>query len=338
MPDREELIRQLNEPLQPVSPGLAEWSEKPLVTFPTRVARDIGDRLTEPSLDRGKTEAQLRGFLAGALEGIGNLLTDATIPSEAAIPFPIGKKVFHGSPFRFKEFDPSMTDKQDTLGSMMHFAENPRYAETYTGQGLNVSKTHPYIDRTEFPESPNIRVSELDVDQALDIIDNFSSEDVKRLLEAGFPMSVMSRVIDVGPRERAALVNMILQENPDMLRKAGYQAIRYQDLDEPAWAVFDPTREKLETFVNPDEIGSRIPFESRINPETDLTSHDPLDLEIPEGWQQISPGEKLSKSLEVLNESPQKPFSGDWTKPPKSVAIPEGWEEIAPGQMFKSAR
>src|SRR5881394_3976543 len=58
----------------PPSPSLWEQANTPLIPHIANAAHAIADYLDAPKLDRSETEAKIRGFLAGATTGAGELL------------------------------------------------------------------------------------------------------------------------------------------------------------------------------------------------------------------------------------------------------------------------
>lgn len=61
----------------------------PLTDAPSRFAKSVGDMIDAPSLDRSPTMARIQGFGAGALQGIGDLVSGLTSPigiATAALP------------------------------------------------------------------------------------------------------------------------------------------------------------------------------------------------------------------------------------------------------------
>src|SRR5215831_19400525 len=66
------------------------WFTDPLTTIPSDIAHTAGDAMTEHTLDESPTWAKIRGFGAGALQGIGDLVSQATSP------FSLGTAVLTG--------------------------------------------------------------------------------------------------------------------------------------------------------------------------------------------------------------------------------------------------
>src|SRR5678815_3585245 len=60
------------------APSLWQRANTPLITAPSDIARNVGDRMTEHSLDESMFGSQLRGFGAGALQGVGDLISGMT--------------------------------------------------------------------------------------------------------------------------------------------------------------------------------------------------------------------------------------------------------------------
>lgn len=56
----------------------------PLTDAPSRFAKSVGDYIDQPSVDRSPLSAQLHGFVAGGLQGIGDLVSGATSPINLA--------------------------------------------------------------------------------------------------------------------------------------------------------------------------------------------------------------------------------------------------------------
>lgn len=72
----------------PIVSGIGHaWdvANTPLVPQIAAAAHAIASHLDAPALDRGKTDAQIRGFLAGATEGAGNVLASFTSPVGIAL-------------------------------------------------------------------------------------------------------------------------------------------------------------------------------------------------------------------------------------------------------------
>lgn len=253
---------QLKQALQvgpsPASPGLAKWAEKPLTDAPTRLLTWLGEKLYgRNDLEDKPLEASIKGFNRGALEAIGNLLSESTTPAEAVIPFPPGKRVFHGSGKIFDKFDLRKVDKKDLLSdpSAMHFAENPEYARGYARERFHDTGVI----------EPNIRSSSLDVDRALDLY-NLDEEDIE-ILSKVFSEGDLQALLDINPSSRATYLSELLRRKGlNFPEKTGYQAIRYTDYQQPTWALYDPSREILDSLITPSTV-KYLPPELRIQPE-----------------------------------------------------------------------
>lgn len=71
---------------------MPHWLTNPLTKAPSRFARKLADKVDPPTGEGGR----IRGFLAGALEGAGDVLSEATSPlgmAASAIPAlkPLGR-------------------------------------------------------------------------------------------------------------------------------------------------------------------------------------------------------------------------------------------------------
>src|SRR5947199_7687126 len=70
---------------KPPSPSLWEQANTPLIPHIANAAHAIADYLDAPKLDRSETETAIRGFLAGATTGAGDLLGSFTSPIGLAL-------------------------------------------------------------------------------------------------------------------------------------------------------------------------------------------------------------------------------------------------------------
>lgn len=65
-------------------PSLWERANTPLTTAPSEIAKNIGDVIDQRSLDESVWGARLKGFGAGALQGLGDLISGMTSPAGIA--------------------------------------------------------------------------------------------------------------------------------------------------------------------------------------------------------------------------------------------------------------
>lgn len=72
----------------PPQPGLMEsmWDaiSQPLTTLPSEFASGIANMIDQPSLERSPLRAQIEGFGAGAIEGLGDVISGLTSPIDLA--------------------------------------------------------------------------------------------------------------------------------------------------------------------------------------------------------------------------------------------------------------
>jgi hypothetical protein len=61
-----------------------DWANSPLVTAPSRWGRSASNWMTEPELDDSKYTAMAKGFIGGALEGTGDVISGLTTPLSVA--------------------------------------------------------------------------------------------------------------------------------------------------------------------------------------------------------------------------------------------------------------
>jgi len=65
--------------------GLLGRLTQPLTTAPSRIAGGIAEYIDQPSLERSPMRARIQGFGAGALEGLGDLISGLTSPLDLAL-------------------------------------------------------------------------------------------------------------------------------------------------------------------------------------------------------------------------------------------------------------
>lgn len=174
----------------------------------------------------------------------------------AGIPFiaPLGK-VFHGTPSRFTHFNPALHNKMDTLGSYVHFAEQPEMADKWATQyktgamRSNIHEVSPQYKRWE--EGTNLIPAKLNVKNALDLSsEELDPRDFTKILKVLNPQDreELARVWKAeqdAPQYRAgstkAHISYHLTNNPDLLERAGFDGVRYHDTDAgPSWAIPRP--------------------------------------------------------------------------------------------------
>jgi hypothetical protein len=93
--DWEDITDWEDEPVQPVvntpAPqqpsmlgGMWDAISSPLTTLPSEFAKGVADYIDRPSLERSPMRARIEGFGAGAIEGVGDLLSSLTSPIDLA--------------------------------------------------------------------------------------------------------------------------------------------------------------------------------------------------------------------------------------------------------------
>jgi hypothetical protein len=183
--------------------------------------------------------------------GYGKTLTE--LMQIAGIPFPIGKKVFHGSPgmSRIAEegFDMTKNDPGDTLGWMIHAADSPHYAGTYVG---DFDTSHnPLAYRSDANKGKGILPLTSNAQNMLDAY-NPSTEDLVRLVSG-----VGQNVDKYGKSKRDIIIDAFKKGDTDISRghpirdvvnymtpqefsRTGFDAIKYPDIDQTSYAFPDP--------------------------------------------------------------------------------------------------
>jgi hypothetical protein len=177
--------------------------------------------------------------------------------SDAGLPFAAINKgpVFHGAPRVFEKFDPTRYDKNDVLGWMTHFAENPEYAESYAmgnmkhsgkAEAPNMIAAHPQAQNTLDLVNPNMD----DLSQA---IASFPKDDyrrkqmIKEFKDArrypGTTRNDLSQTHypnkDEIPDNEIPMFHLAenLRFREGDLEKTPFDAIRYNDMDKKSWAI-----------------------------------------------------------------------------------------------------
>lgn len=93
-PDDEPVAR--NESIK--KPSLWEQINTPLIDAPSRIAKDIADSIDKPQLNRSPIRARFEGFMGGATEGVGNLISEMTTPLSigTSLATPFAKPIIRG--------------------------------------------------------------------------------------------------------------------------------------------------------------------------------------------------------------------------------------------------
>lgn len=170
---------------------------------------------------------------------IGQMVMAASDVAKAGLPFAAmrgNNPVFHGRVKPLKEglISNSRTDTTDTLGWMRHFAENPEYANTYAsndGKWATGNSGH------------NVTPAIIDNKNTLDLI-NPNPDDISQAL-ASIPKWDRRNILDKYKKSRNLMDTAhSLQhqfESPELFKQTPFDAIRYKDIGQPAWAVPDST-------------------------------------------------------------------------------------------------
>ena len=153
--------------------------------------------------------------------------------------------VFHGTRQTFDLFDPDKNDIFDKLGWMTHFAEDPRYADVYADpEGLkafiNVGK------------SPRVIPAQLDVKNTFDTV-NPNASDLETYLAALKPHARRSELQSFklnkkfeepgSPTKKLARSSIDrIANDPDLISRTPFDAVRYLDGGEAAWAIPNPAQ------------------------------------------------------------------------------------------------
>lgn len=190
--------------------------------------------------------------------------------AQAGVPFPVGKRVYHGTNTAFEKIRPGFRD------NLIHAADDPAYAAAFT-------KSSPPPGYTSFTgddvagdaeelafHAPmrggaNILPLELDVKNAIDLTPGglgsaFGAAETAgdlRKIEHLIPARQMEVYKDAKRNWRsgdeeyrkqgqqqmtALLVDQLVKQNPQFLQNTGFDGIRYLDGNAPAWAVPDPNQ------------------------------------------------------------------------------------------------
>lgn len=222
----------------------------------------------------------------GALESLSDPSNIGGIgPSAAGLPFSAYKakglkSIYHGTQKRFDKFDPSKYDKDDVLGWLTHFAEDPKYAGSYAlggtkHQGIDKSdkwsdiflpnywddKIGDYINvrpRTIIAEPEAKNVLDLvdphpdDISQALAFADPYHRKEVINVFKTArrFPSQLKMNLKsthypdkDIIPDKEIPVRSAAsrLRLTPEATEKMPFDAIRYHDMSEKSWAIPERT-------------------------------------------------------------------------------------------------
>lgn len=311
-------------------------------------------------------------FIAGALESIAGAST-LDNPNEnlrnpygygktigeltqlGMIPFPKGKKIFHGSPSMRdtldKGFDMNRNDIHDTLGWMIHLASDPYYASEYA-EGL---KRMGGSGKGVIPLTS----------ESTRIFDAFNptSEDIARLVSG-----VGSNTDRYGKSKRNILIDafkkgdlnitrghpirdVINYMTPEEFSKTGFDAIKYQDINQESWAFSHPSQlqgayggqlgqgkgiqvERSKPIELAEGKGTWIPEERRnskiiINQAKSKLNNMPNEDEAKKyiGKLYYMDNAISSKEHDDLMEYYDLNFNPNYTKPPSAL----GWDVIDTG-------
>lgn len=192
-------------------------------------------------------------------------------------------KLYHGTPHNINMFDIAKNDPTDTLGYMIHAAEEPEYAATYAfkkGDPANKAKAS-WLPGYKVPE-PNVIPIVPKAENVLDITDFPEGEDLDKVAEALRMWNPEQSALGSRERLTSSRAKQLLDEiehvkklkgrkdltadqlmgleayktswlndaripfnNPEITEKMGFDAIRYNDVHKKAWAF--PNPEILET-------------------------------------------------------------------------------------------
>jgi hypothetical protein len=184
---------------------------------------------------------------------VGSLGLNLLMPSGhgdtevAGVPFPKGKTIYHGSPNAGKiakeGFDMTRHDPHDTLGWMIHAADDPHYANSYA-EGLKSSVAGR--PGGVLPLTSN----------AENMLDAFAptSEDVARLVSGvgdnvdRYGTSKRKTLIDAWKKGDTAVTrghpirDVLNYMTPEEFSKTGFDAIKYPDINNVSYAFPDPLK------------------------------------------------------------------------------------------------
>lgn len=172
-----------------------------------------------------------------------------------AIPFPVGKKVYHATKRQFDKLDPS----KGLTGTNVHFAENPDWAKSVANEGRQGGEL----------DDPRIIPAKLKASYALDAVnpDNIAPEDLGRLKsyiqyyhgKSNPDLDYLPSIREIGKDliahrkgtlERrgypasnlSGKIRQLTGADPDARFFEQFDALRYKDLDDPigeSWVVRD---------------------------------------------------------------------------------------------------
>lgn len=224
-----------------------------------RDARASGSKLSVPTgLEKPDPISTPYNKLMGLFESItdpGNW--EGPVGTAAGLPFAAIAKlkglrevagkpaVFHGTRQTFDTFDPTKNDVFDKLGWMTHFAEDPQYADVYAAaDGLKVGQNPGTASR--------VIPAHLDAKNTFDTI-NPSIPDLETYLAALPPHRRNSELANFkadkkhwkpGSATKKLAQNSInrLANDPDLIKRTPFDAVRYLDGGEPTWAIPNPAQ------------------------------------------------------------------------------------------------
>lgn len=270
--------------------------------------------------DPGDVPLKQKGF-GDYGQGIGALL-------QGAIPFPAGKRIFHGSRQAGKiakeGFDMNLNDPDDTLGWMIHAAKDPNYANDYSG----VSKSYPYVNAAYDKQREGAGILPM-TSNATKMFDAYNpeAEDIARLVSGvtgnkdRFGRDKRQVLIDAWKQKRLKVTrdepirDIVNYLSPEEFNKTGFDAIRYPDLNNESYAFPDPS--KLQTAYGNEPIGG-------LGLNIDRT---PIPLEGGKGVL-MYPTSKAKKEIVKSQFTPKQPLKkmpwDDHTDPNEDLGLLDG--------------
>lgn len=241
--------------LPPPPPQMPNGSATPFVWGQT----DTGGVAPHPAISSAIDNATqgLLGFLGlGQSDNRANLYGQLL---QAAIPFsaPLGR-VFHGTGQALEMFDPARNSIHDLLGLYQHMAEDPAYADYFALHHTPVATVKEPGAYSAYQDArrPNVVPAVPQAKNALDLMNPLPEEDWNALSKAAVQIhpdvaddvekyrKLQDALQAAGSSVRGmmpALVHdglaRLFSDNPDLLTRAGFDALRYEDFlgPDPAW-------------------------------------------------------------------------------------------------------
>ena len=252
----------------------------------------------------------------------------------AGIPFmaPLGK-VFHGTPRVFESFDPALSTIEDKFGKFApHLAEDPTYAEGYAGVPGSGFKAKEFYQQGR----PNVIPAKISAKNALDLFDRehgVDPKDYQSLIDNASPQSAnLLKVYKDSPNwaTQTSVIHDVLQNDPELLHRAGFDAIKYSDMGNPVWTVLDPDKVHTPwgTPLGPSQIPNPPPELSHVTPAVTPRAQDPMPIDL------LMKGQAVANPHAISNWETYDPFGGGArpmvpeARPQEAPVAPTQWHVV----------